>query len=395
MFSLNVFYKIISQNLLTSLDTFSAQAFSNFGSTDFRDLEYVYSGPNVVNRIIFHDQEPFNQFNTVQQMFAASTVERIDDFFFNSNVNYFNPNCLIIANSEHSQEKTDFLEHFGFYDWYYFFHGFAALDWYKNIRYMPPNRNYSKVFITFNNLYTEKRSYRLNLVSRLLQKKLDGHISLNQNNIRDKIKNEIFNSNSLLSKESKRIILEVMLTAPKLTIDTDEQHGALSADDNLDTMALGLFHIVTETIFYDSKLHLTEKIFKPIVARRPFLLAAAPGNLAYLKSYGFKTFDQWIDESYDLEPDPEQRIIKIVAEVERICQMSPEAINTMFNDMQPILEHNFNWFYSGFKNHIVNELVDNFHQCLIRHNAGRNKSAINYVDYSQINFQEIKKRLAQ
>jgi hypothetical protein len=33
------------------------------------------------------------------------------------------------------------------------------------------------------------------------------------------------------------------------------------------------------------------------------MLLAAPGNLAYLKSYGFKTFDSVIDESYDTIQD--------------------------------------------------------------------------------------------
>ena len=37
-------------------------------------------------------------------------------------------------------------------------------------------------------------------------------------------------------------------------------------------------------------MHLTEKIFKPIVNKQPFMLLAAPDNLAYLKSYGFKTY---------------------------------------------------------------------------------------------------------
>jgi hypothetical protein len=318
-----------------------------------------------------------------------------EDFFFSylDGESYFRPNCYIIANSEHSEEKTEFLNTFGFQDWYYFFHGFAALDWYRNIRYMPPNRNYSKVFITFNNLSTEKRSYRLNLVARLLEKQLDGHISLNFTD--EQLKAEIFNPNSLLSKSSKHVILKQLMGRPRLTIDTVDQHGALSADDNLATLAQGLFHIVTETVFYDSKQHLTEKIFKPIVARRPFLLAAAPGNLAYLKSYGFMTFDRWIDESYDNEPDPDQRIIKIVAEIERICQMTPEAVNTMFNDMQSVLDYNFTWFYNGFKRHIVNELVDNFHGCLIKHNRGRDTSFINYIDYSGIDFQDVKNRLAQ
>lgn len=407
MFSLGIFYQLVTENLLSPLDNVLAHAFRDVGSTNFQDLYYVYAnynqerdhifeyGPH--NRIVFHDQEPFDQTNMLEQFFSANSNDLLDsdDFFFSylDGESYFRPNCYIIANSEHSEEKTDFLNTFGFYDWYYFFHGFAALDWFRNIRYMPPNRNYSRVFITFNNLTTEKRSYRLNLVARLLEKKLDGHISLNFTD--EQIKTEIFNPNSLLSKPSKRKVLEQLMGIPRLTIDTDTQHGALSADDNLATLTQGLFHIVTETVFYDSKLHLTEKIFKPIVARRPFFLVAAPGNLAYLKSYGFLTFDRWIDESYDLETDPDQRIIKIVAEVERICQMTPEEINTMFNDMQSILDYNFMWFYNGFKRHIVNEMVDNFQRCLIQHNRGRDASFNNYIDYSRINFQEIKNRLAQ
>jgi hypothetical protein len=406
MFSLNIFYQIVTQNLISPLDYFLAQAFNKFGSTNIEDLEYVFSniehyenhifelGDNFVR---FYDQEPFYQDNMLKEIMCNNQNDRALSrellFSYCDGEKYFRPPCLIIANSEHSQEKTDFIDHFGFYDWYYFFHGFAALDWFRNIRYMPPIRNYTKVFITFNNLTTEKRSYRLNLVARLLEKNLDGHISLNYT--KEQIKNELFNTDSLLSKTSKRIVLDQLLNRSKLTIDTDDQHGALSADENLETLSMGLFHVVTETIFYDSKLHLTEKIFKPIVARRPFFLVAAPGNLAYLKSYGFMTFDRWIDESYDLEQDPDQRIIKIVAEIERICQMTPEAVNSMFNDMQSVLDYNFNWFYGGFKQHIVNEMVDNFHRCLIQHNAGRDASFINYIDYSQVNFQEIKNRLAQ
>jgi hypothetical protein len=406
MFSLNIFYQIVTQNLISPLDNFLAQAFSKFGSSSIEDLEYIFSNiehhePHIFELVPhcvrFYDQEPFYQDNILKQLFYDHPKDQsnIQDLFFSycDGEKYFNPNCYIIANSEHSQEKTDFINYFGYYDWYYFFHGFAALDWFRNIRYMPPIRNYTKVFITFNNLTTEKRSYRLNLVARLLEKKLDGYISLNHDD--EQIKTEIFNPSSLLSKPSKRKVLEQLMGHPRLTIDTDTQHGALSADENLETLSMGLFHLVTETIFYDSKLHLTEKIFKPIVARRPFMLVGAPGNLAYLKSYGFLTFDRWIDESYDLETDPDQRIIKIVAEVERICQMTPDEINTMFNDMQPILEHNFNWFYGGFKQHIVNEMVDNFRRCLVQFNAGRNTSANNYIDYSRINFQEIKNRLAQ
>jgi hypothetical protein len=182
---------------------------------------------------------------------------------------------------------------------------------------------------------------------------------------------------------------------PSFKIDTDFTIGILSANDDLETLSLGLFHVVTETIFYDAKLHLTEKIFKPVVARRPFFLVGAPGNLAYLRSYGFQTFDRWVDESYDLETDPDQRLVKIVNELDKLCKLSESELMQMYQDMQDILEYNFQWFYTGFREHITNELVDNFEILIKKSNAGKDASFKNYLDSSMIDFDAVKKRLLQ
>lgn len=408
MFSLDNFYQIISQNLFAPFDICTADAFSKFGSTDFNDIETVYSKTllkdsnshvlehGATKQIIFYDQEPVYARHLTQQLLYNSKLLAIDYYFsYGFEPKYFNSNLFLFANSEYSQEKTDFLKDVKFQDWYYFFHGFAALDWYRNIRYMPPIKNYSKVFISFNNLCSEKRSYRLNLVARLIEANLNehGYISLNHN--QNLIKNEIFNTNSLLSLDSKKLIVRHLQNHPRLKIDTFEQHGALSANDDLAVMCQGLWHVVTETIFYDSKYHLTEKIFKPIVARRPFILVGAPGNLEYLRSYGFRTFDQWIDESYDSETDPDQRIIKIVAEIQKLCQLSSTELDTMYQEMQEVIDYNYNWFYGGFKQYIVNELVDNFHRCIIQHNVGRDASFKNYIHYPIEKLQDVKNRLAQ
>jgi hypothetical protein len=56
-------------------------------------------------------------------------------------------------------------------------------------------------------------------------------------------------------------------------------------------------HIVNETVV--DKQHLTEKIFKPIVLKQPFVLMGGQGTLQYLRDYGFKTFKKWFDEDYD------------------------------------------------------------------------------------------------
>jgi hypothetical protein len=178
--------------------------------------------------------------------------------------------------------------------------------------------------------------------------------------------------NSLLSTRAKVKIHKTLSEVTKpLIIDTVDPNGSLSADVFLDDLTKGFWHVVTETIYFQEKLHLTEKSFKPIVAKRPFMLVAAPGNLAYLKSYGFKTFDRWIDESYDLETDPYLRIEKITTELKKLCSMSKQELNQMHLEMQEILEFNFNHFYHDFKKIIVNELVDNFEWVLAQVNNGR------------------------
>ena len=105
-------------------------------------------------------------------------------------------------------------------------------------------------------------------------------------------------------------------------------------------------HVVTETCFWEDKEHLTEKIFKPIVARQPFVLLGCAGNLQYLKDYGFRTFDRWWDESYDSIADPVQRLEAVVKIVRDICQRSTHELEAMLADMSAVLEYNLSRFYS-------------------------------------------------
>jgi hypothetical protein len=63
------------------------------------------------------------------------------------------------------------------------------------------------------------------------------------------------------------------------------------------------FEICFETYTNKENKSLTEKVFKPIINFQPFLFVAFPGALQLLKELGFKTFDGFIDESYDNETD--------------------------------------------------------------------------------------------
>jgi hypothetical protein len=124
-------------------------------------------------------------------------------------------------------------------------------------------------------------------------------------------------------------------------------------------------HVVTETCFWESKKHLTEKIFKPIVARQPFLLLGCAHNLDYLKSYGFKTFDSWWDESYDSIEDPIERIKAVVNIIYDITRLSNDKLEDMLKEMNDVLEHNYQLFYSKeFVNNAWQELETNLTQAI-------------------------------
>ena len=307
---------------------------------------------------------------------------------------YFDVYILFFANSEISKCKKENLNNTTMQDWYFFFHGFAALDWYRSFKYFKFTNKVTRVFICLNHLLNNKRSYRLHLLSLLLEKNLFqyGYVSaplLNENTI----KVELYDTSSDLSKESKKHIFENLYkNANPLILDNNVDLALASADIISEEFSCGaLWHIVTETVFYDKKLHLTEKIFKPIVVQRPFILVGAPGNLEYLKSYGFKTFDRWIDESYDEIEDNDLRIEKIVTEVEKLCKLSQIELEQMHSEMHEILNYNYNHFYGKFKEIIIDEMLDNFQKCI--HLYNKDKSERFRVQEGNLNYKSIKEIL--
>lgn len=403
MFSLENFYYILYSNLLKPANI-NPYLFRPFGSTQPQDLrplnlEIQYShdkklkfhnhvNPKLIgNNLIFWDQEPF-----FEKSFNKVVVER--DWL--TSCKRFG----MIVVSEHSATVDRVCKEMFTNKWYYFFHGFAALDWYRDYQYYPElETQISKLFISFNRLTTKDRSYRLNLVANLLQRDLvkNNDVSLIlENQGYGSWTDELNDPESKLSSTSK-ILIEKEISKLKSSLIIDKENIAGSASANMDYKLIqlqqqSLWHIVTETVFYYNKLHLTEKIFKPIICRRPFILVGAPGNLAYLKSYGFKTFDKWIDESYDNEKDPDRRIELIVDELDKMSRLSRSQLNDLYNDMKSVLEYNFQHLYGSFKAIIVKELVDNFESAIAVHN---HSSMADPIDVSNINFEHVKSLLSK
>lgn len=102
------------------------------------------------------------------------------------------------------------------------------------------------------------------------------------------------------------------------------------------------FDLVTETCYDYHTPYLSEKTLRPILHKRMFILVAPAGTLSLLKQTGYQTFSPFINEEYDEIYDPWNRMIAIVDEVERLCNIPIDQIKQTMYQHQEILEHNYN-----------------------------------------------------
>jgi hypothetical protein len=109
------------------------------------------------------------------------------------------------------------------------------------------------------------------------------------------------------------------------------------------------FHLVTETFFGDN-VFLSEKIFKPMSNLQPFLVFGDYLTLAELRKLGFKTFEPFIDESYDLEKDPKKRMLLLEKELLKLKNMSIEELHNWYYSITDILLYNQKHLYT-FENY--------------------------------------------
>lgn len=95
--------------------------------------------------------------------------------------------------------------------------------------------------------------------------------------------------------------------------------------------------VVCETFSEGRTFFPTEKIWRPIICKTPFIVQGPVNYLHNLKQLGFKTFNDWWDESYD-----EDGGLTAIETIKRnINMLSTRDVAHMYTEMQDILEHNF------------------------------------------------------
>jgi len=320
-------------------------ALFNLGRNDIIEIDYVF----------FHDQEPIwidlHQPLFDQVMYAAGGL---GGHFLSSGdweQLYPEPNGHVVVS-----ERGEFVEamcaQYGWRSHYYFYHGWACQDWFRGYdkTFLIPRAKYrapTQTFMSPNRIVAGKRDHRVLFLYNIFKHKLDhNHISAPRVCQHENVDISIIAQKYCnIYADIKQVFDQAEL--PKLFSGEDTQPMTSCWLTNFDEATDSLIYVPTETVYFGQRLHITEKTFKAIALEMPFVLVAPAGSLEYMRSYGFKTFDNVFDESYDEETNDIKRIEQVTKLLKDLDNLSVKERWQIHRACLPAVEHNYNHFYQG------------------------------------------------
>ena len=117
----------------------------------------------------------------------------------------------------------------------------------------------------------------------------------------------------------------------------------IRCSDLIDPAIYNMTHYTAmiETTIHNDFAMFSEKEAKPIIAKRPFVIFGACGQLKAFRSLGFRTFESVIDESYDTIEDKHERWHKALDSMLQLTEMNHIKV---YNELAQVLIHNKDHF---------------------------------------------------
>ena len=125
------------------------------------------------------------------------------------------------------------------------------------------------------------------------------------------------------------------------------------------------FSVITESHASDRLHRITEKPFKPLLNFHPFIVLGCLGALRLVRAYGFDTYPQMFDESYDETVPLRARHDMIFEETRRLCRLDQAEIGLIDDEVAQTVVFNAWWglvelprlFHSHIDAHLVDQLA--------------------------------------
>jgi len=236
-------------------------------------------------------------------------------------------------------------------------------------------KTYDKKFLSFNGFY---RPHRASLLLMLYAKNLEnkGYLSYNSSSILKPTPEESIYFLSEMGQSSSEFLeliekgKEKFLNTDIIRLDDPNWNAKYSIDNQVYQFYENTyFSVITETNCTLRSLTnyfltwggdtgvgrvISEKTFRTIGLKHPFILLAVPKTLELLRSLGYKTFNPFIDESYDDEFDDAKRFVKIIDEIEKLCNLNHQQLEEFLINCKSICDYNYNVLLSKKKfNHVI------------------------------------------
>lgn len=256
----------------------------------------------------------------------------------------------ILLHSELNSTEVEFYNSCGFETAYWWSHALIALDWYRFAKLdtrLSYDNSFSLDYNIYNRSWSGTREYRLKFAE-----------LLSKNNLVD------CSSMRFNSADNGVHYTDHVFENPAFEIDYNLDHfeqntasSTSSAGYNADDYRRCWIDVVLETVYDDSRWHLTEKALRPIACGKPFLLVATARSLEYLHSYGFQTYNTVWDEGYDQIEDPLERLEAVT---DLMLWISENKNSTMVEKCAQIANFNRARFFSKeFFGQVTDELKKN------------------------------------
>jgi hypothetical protein len=326
--------------------------------------------------VLAHDQEPLNHslydnitLDTYLKWFQIDHNKYIEVYFDDyrsKNLASRAAICnlyekVILMHSEKNSSEVAWYQANGHIPVYYWCHGVIARDWYRfaNIDHrLTYSANNQTTFLIYCRDWSDRREYRLKFLSKLVDTNLHQHSLVS-------VSKHCSKGYHYQQHEFKNPDFVVDHIDALDQINNNAVDSSASADYDVEDFNNTQISVVLETEFDTERIHLTEKILRAVACGHPFLLAAGPLSLQYLRDYGFKTFAPWINESYDTIADPVERLTTFTQEMKRISMLSSEQKQEMREGLHEITQYNKNLFFSKqWHDSIVQEYITNLSQAL-------------------------------
>lgn len=104
--------------------------------------------------------------------------------------------------------------------------------------------------------------------------------------------------------------------------------------------------IVAETVFNYPAIFTSEKMYRPLLLKKLFIILGPQHIIKFVKHHGVDTFDDIIDHSYDEIADPSERFLAAVASIEKFCTIPLETIKDFYRQNSKRFDYNYNLRFS-------------------------------------------------